>query len=126
MVHFPYKSQYSRPWGGTKPCFSFGKRTLGLHGPPMGPFWWSKSFGNSHYFHTCMAQNHAFPLENPHLGDLAPPMGDSGGPNYGTNRNTNGGYPGSAASKLSSALPDVTSDASEVSSGASGVSSDAS
>ena len=39
---------------------------------------------------------------------------------------TNGGYPGSAASELSSALPEVTSDASEVSSGASKVSSDVS
>ena len=71
---------------GTKPCFSFGKPTLGRSGP----------------------------------------MGDTGGPNYGTNRHTNGGYPGSAASELSSALPEVTSDASEVSSGASKISSDAS
>ena len=72
---------------GTKPCFSFGKLTLGRYGPPMG---------------------------------------DTGGPNYGTNRNTNGGHPGSAASEFSSALPEVTSDASERSSGASKVSSDAS
>ena len=71
---------------GTKPYFSWGKR----------------SFGRS-----------------------VPPMGDTGGPNYGTNRHTNGGYPGSAASELSSALPEVTSDASEVSSGASKVSYDA-
>ena len=55
---------------GTKPCFSFGKRTLGLHGPPMGPFWWSKSLGNSYYFQTWMTQNHAFPLENPHFSHL--------------------------------------------------------
>ena len=66
---------------GTKPCFSFGKRALGVHAPPMGPFCWSKSFGNSHYFHKCMAQSHAFPLENVHLGYMAPPWGDSGGPN---------------------------------------------
>ena len=70
-----------------------------------------------------MAQSHAFPLENAHLGDLAPPMGDSGGPNYRTNRHINGGYPGSGASELSSALPDVTSAASKVSSDASKVSS---
>ena len=38
----------------------------------------------------------------------------------------NGGYPGSAASELSSALPDVTSAASKVSSDASNVSSGAS
>ena len=60
------------------------------------------------------------------LGRSGPPLGDTGGPNYGTTRNTNGGYPGSAASEFSSALPEVTSDASEVSSGASKVSSDAS
>ena len=66
---------------GTKPCFSFGKRTLGPHGPPMGRLWWSKSLGNSHYFHKCMAQSHAFPLENVHLGYMAPPWGHSGGPN---------------------------------------------
>ena len=65
---------------GTKPCFSFGKLTLGPH---------------------------------------APPWGDSGGPKYSTNRNTNRGYPGSAVSEFSSALPEVTSDASELSSVAS-------
>ena len=53
-------------------------------------------------------------------------MGDTGGPKYGTSRHTNGGYPGSAVSEFSSALPEVTSDASEVSSGASKVGSDAS
>ena len=53
-------------------------------------------------------------------------MGDSGGPNYRTNRNTNGGYQGSAASKLSSALPDVTSAASKASSDSSNVGSGAS
>ena len=61
-----------------------------------------------------------------HTWAIWPLMGDSGGPNYGTNRHTNGGYPGSAASELSSALPEVTSDASELSSGASEVSSVAS
>ena len=73
-----------------------------------------------------MAQNHAFPLENKHLGDL--------GPKWATlvvqimlqiaiQTEVTRGF---AVSELSSALPEVTSDASEVSSGASEVSSDAS
>ena len=118
----PFSLQLSvfSPLEGTKPCFSFGKCTLGPHGPPMGRHWWSKSFGNSTYFHTCASpecykspykrevtrgnlgtapplvvhlpyksqysrpwghKTMLFLLENVHLGHLAPPWGDSGGPN---------------------------------------------
>ena len=74
----------------------------------------------THAWHKTM-----FFLRKISLGRSGPPMGDTGGPKYGTSRHTNGGYPGSGASKLSSALSDVTSDAAEVSSGASKVSYDA-
>ena len=72
-AHFPLQNPLFSSLEGTKPCISRTKRTLGPHGPPMGRYWWSKSFSNSYYFRTCMAQNHAFPSQNAHFGYIGPP-----------------------------------------------------
>ena len=50
-----------------------------------------------------------------HLCEPGAPMDHTGRLSYATNRNTNGGYPGSVASELSSDVAKVTSDASELS-----------
>ena len=49
--------------------------TLG-RGAPLGSIFHCKI----HYFRPWSIQNHAFPVENVHLGDMPPPWGDTGGP----------------------------------------------
>ena len=108
-VHFPQQNPLFSSLEGTKPCISFGKRTLGPHGPPMGRYWSKPSVIRSapcthqivqnavqtrripevtlgrgaplgpifhckiHYFRPWRVQNHAFPVQNVHLGHIAPP-----------------------------------------------------
>ena len=72
-AHFPLQNPLFSSLEHTKPCISCTKRTLGPHGPPWGRYWWSRSFSNSLYFRTWMAQNHAFPSQNAHFGYIATP-----------------------------------------------------
>ena len=99
---------------GTKPCFSCGKLTLGRPGPPVD------DTGGQNYAANChtnggdpRSDSYRRPPGGPFslaisimkctkpcfsdgkltLGRPGPPVGDTGCPNYATNRHTNGGYP---------------------------------